>query len=51
MFYPLNLIFLFLIFKGGIQDFRMNYVLVLKAANKAANNVVVIWRLYYINNL
>ena len=33
--------------KRGIQDFPMNYVLV--PADKAANNVVVVWRLYYIN--
>ena len=35
--------------KRGIQDFHMNYVLV--PANKAANDVVVVWRLYYINIL
>ena len=35
--------------KRGIQDFHMNYVLV--PADKAANNVVVFWRLYYINTL
>ena len=35
--------------KRGIQDFHMNYVLV--PADKAANNVVVVWRLYYINTL
>ena len=33
--------------KRGLQDFHMNYVLV--PAEKAANNVVVVWRLYYIN--
>ena len=33
----------------GIQDFHMNYVLV--PADKAANNVVVVRRLYYINTL
>ena len=32
--------------KRGIQDFHMNYVLV--PADKAANNVVVVWQLYYI---
>ena len=36
--------------KRGIQEFhRRNYVLV--PADKAANNVVVVWRLYYINTL
>ena len=35
--------------KRGIQDFHMNYVLV--PADKAANNIVVVWRLYYINTL
>ena len=35
--------------KRGIQDFHMNYVLV--PADKTANNVVVVWRLYYINTL
>ena len=35
--------------KRGVQDFHMNYVLV--PANKAANNVVVVWWLYYINTL
>ena len=35
--------------KRGIQDFHMNYVLV--PAHKAANNVVVVWRLYYIYTL
>ena len=33
-------------FKRGIQNFHMNFVLV--PADKAANNVVVVWRLYYI---
>ena len=33
--------------KRGIQDFHMNYVLV--PADEAANNVVVVWRLYCIN--
>ena len=35
--------------KRGIQDFHWNYVLV--PADKAANNVVVVLRLYYINTL
>ena len=35
--------------KRGIQDFHMNYVLV--PADKATNNAVVVWRLYYINIL
>ena len=35
--------------KRGSQDFHMNYVLV--PADKAANNVVVVWRLYYIDTL
>ena len=35
--------------KQGIQDFHRKYVLV--AADKAANNVVVVWRLHYINTL
>ena len=48
IFYPLNLNF-FPHFKRGIYDFHMNYVLV--PADKAANNVVVDWRLYYINTL
>ena len=30
-----------------IQDFHRKYVLV--PADKAANNVVVVWRLFYIN--
>ena len=34
-------------FKRGIHDFHMNYVFV--PADKAANNVVVVWRVYYIN--
>ena len=33
----------------GIQDFHMNYVLV--PADKAANNVVVVWRLCYVDTL
>ena len=35
--------------KRGIQDLHMNYVLV--PAGKAANNVVVVWWLFYINTL
>ena len=35
--------------KRGIQDFHMKYVLV--PADKAANNVVVVWRLYYVDAL
>ena len=35
--------------KQGIQDFHRKYVLV--AADKAANNVVIVWRLHYINTL
>ena len=35
--------------KQGIQDFHMKYVLV--PADKAANNVVVVWRLYYVDTL
>ena len=35
--------------KRGIHDFHMNYVWV--PADKAANNVVVVYRLYYINTL
>ena len=35
--------------KRGIKDFHMNYVFV--PADKAANNAVVVWRLYYINTL
>ena len=35
--------------KRGIQDFHRIYVLV--PADKAANNVEVVWRLYYINTL
>ena len=35
--------------KQGIQDFRRKYVLV--PADKAANNVVVVWRLHYIKTL
>ena len=35
--------------KQGIQDFHRKYVLV--PADKAANNVVVVWRFHYINTL
>ena len=35
--------------KQGIQDFHRKYVLV--PADKAANNVVVVWLLHYINTL
>ena len=35
--------------KQGIQEFHRKYVLA--SADKAANNVVVVWRLYYINTL
>ena len=35
--------------KQGIHDFHRKYVLV--PAEKAANNVVVVWRLHYINTL
>ena len=35
--------------KQGIQDFHRKYILV--PADKAANNVVVVWRLHYINTL
>ena len=35
--------------KQGIQNFHGKYVLV--PADKAANNVVVVWRLHYINTL
>ena len=35
--------------KRGIHDFHVNYVLV--PADKAANNVVVVWRFYFINTL
>ena len=33
----------------GIQEFHRKYVLV--PADKAANNIVVVWRLYYIQTL
>ena len=35
--------------KQGIQEFHRKYVLA--PADKAANNVVVVWQLYYINTL
>ena len=35
--------------KLGIQGFHRKYVLV--SADKAANNIVVVWRLHYINTL
>ena len=35
--------------KQGIQEFHRKYVLA--PADKAANNVVVVWRLHYINTL
>ena len=35
--------------KSGIEEFHRKYVLV--PADKAANNVVVVWRLHYINTL
>ena len=35
--------------KQGIQNFHGKYVLV--PADKAANNIVVVWRLHYINTL
>ena len=35
--------------KQGIQDFHRKYVLV--PEDKAASNVVVVWRLHYINTL
>ena len=35
--------------KSGIEEFHRKFVLV--PADKAANNVVVVWRLHYINNL
>ena len=35
--------------KQGVQDFHRKYVLL--PADKAANNVVVVWRLHYINTL
>ena len=46
IFYLLNLN---LLFKRGIQDFHLNYVLV--PADKAANNVVVVLRLDHTNTL
>ena len=41
---PQNLNLLFI-----IQDFHTKYVLV--SADKAENNVVVVWRLYYVNTI
>ena len=35
--------------KSGIKEFRWKFVLV--PADKSANNVVVVWRLHYINTL
>ena len=35
--------------KSGIEEFHSKFVLV--PADKAANNVVVVWRLHYINTL
>ena len=35
--------------KHGIQEFHRKYVLA--PADKAANNVAVVWRFYYINTL
>ena len=35
--------------KQGIQEFHRKYVLA--TADKAANNVAVVWRLHYINTL
>ena len=35
--------------KQDIQEFHRKYVLV--PADKAANNIVVVWRLHYINTL
>ena len=41
--------FIFRHMKQGIQQFHRKYVLV--PADKAANNVVVVWRFHYINTL
>ena len=49
IFYPLNLNLLFFILNEVARIFVMNYVLV--PADKAANNVVVVWPLCYINTL
>ena len=49
IFYPLNLNLLFRRLKRDTQGFDMNYVLV--SADKADNNLVVVWRLFYINTL
>ena len=46
---PPKPIFCFRHLKQGIQEFHRKYVLV--PADKAANNVVVVWRLHYINTL
>ena len=35
--------------KKGIQEFHRRFVLA--PADKAANNVVVVWKIYYINTL
>ena len=35
--------------KLGVEDFHKKYVLV--PADKAVNNVVVVWRLYYVDTL
>ena len=35
--------------KSGIEDFHRKYVLV--PADKAANNLVVVWRLHFTNTL
>ena len=48
-FYRLNPKSSFKHLKQGIQGFHRKYVLV--PADKAANNVVVIWWLHYINTL
>ena len=47
IFFLLNLFFRYL--KQGIQEFHRKYVLA--SADKDANNVVVVWRLHYINTL
>ena len=49
IFSLLSLNYLFDIWNKGIQEFHRKYVLA--PADKAANNVVVVWRLYYINTL
>ena len=40
--------FSFRYLKQGIQEFHRKYVLV--PADKAANNVVIVWRLHYTNS-